>query len=395
MASLPRIVTVDPNNNIPQQIRAAFDLMDRLVVQIDVPGASEALEELKRGGCDLVVAAWEPGDDMQGWELAAKIKKLGPEIRVVVMGDYGDMDMDDDMLAQSPFVYLKRPFDIPQLIRVLQAALDGGDIFDAVRPQIGAASEAVDMGPVPNINIVRAEEIIAGLLRDLNAMAILLATREGGIVIEQGTVGLMNRDGMTYNLIPAIVANINMREIIGGNVRLLQFFDGDEYDIFVLSAGMHHFLCIIFDGQRGSRELGPVNTYGRRAAEDLIGIIGAEAWLIRRVVAQENEEQIRRKSQPRPAEQEKIETTELERAKLSDTRDLSEHIEKLQQTSGPKLNAIDDAAFDPDALFSEDFDENEVDDLFSMEALEELAKNDDAPSGTIDRDKARELGLLE
>ena len=33
MASLPRIITVDPTGSIPQQIRAAFDLMDRLIIQ--------------------------------------------------------------------------------------------------------------------------------------------------------------------------------------------------------------------------------------------------------------------------------------------------------------------------------------------------------------------------
>ena len=41
MASLPRILTVDPSGSIPQQVRSAFDLMDRLVVQIDVPGAED------------------------------------------------------------------------------------------------------------------------------------------------------------------------------------------------------------------------------------------------------------------------------------------------------------------------------------------------------------------
>ena len=65
MASLPRIITVDPTGSIHQQIRAAFDLMDRLVVQIDVPGPQEALEELERGGIDTVIAAWNLGNGVQ------------------------------------------------------------------------------------------------------------------------------------------------------------------------------------------------------------------------------------------------------------------------------------------------------------------------------------------
>jgi DNA-binding NarL/FixJ family response regulator len=133
MASLPRIITVDPTGSIPQQIRAALDLMDRLIIQIDVPGPHEALDELKRGGIDAVIAAWTLGNGMQGWELAGKLKQINSNVAIIVFGDYDDTDLDEEMLAQSPFVYLKRPFDVPQLLNVLRAALEGGDIKAALK----------------------------------------------------------------------------------------------------------------------------------------------------------------------------------------------------------------------------------------------------------------------
>jgi hypothetical protein len=70
MGSLPRILTVDPTGTIPQIVRGAVDLMDRLVIQVDTPGGDEAIDEVKRGGYDLVISAWEPTRDqsMKGWE---------------------------------------------------------------------------------------------------------------------------------------------------------------------------------------------------------------------------------------------------------------------------------------------------------------------------------------
>ncbi len=387
MASLPRVVTVDPNNNIPQQIRAAFDLMDRLVVQIDVPGAEEALDEVKRGGCDVVIAAWNLGAHTKGWELAGRIRQASEDVSIMVLGDESDTEMDADMLEQSPFVYLRRPFDIPQLIRVLNAALDGGNIFDAVHAPASTVRSIEDMGPVPNINRERATAVLQSLQTDLQALALLLADREGKIVVEQGTMMDINREELTHTVLSAVLTTLDLRDIIGGNAAALQFFDGDQYDVFLLSVGLHHFLCIVYEGTRGSRELGAVNRYGRRATEDLIGVLGAEAWLIQRV--QREETKVVRKSQARsqPAEEEPLPQLEPAQLSTSELQQVQEREERLQ------LEAIDEDTFDPDALFSDDFDENAADDLFSMDKLEDLAKFD-GPKGTIDGEQAEQLGLL-
>lgn len=392
MAALPRIITVDPSGNIPQQIRAAFDLMDRLVVQIDVPGANEALDELKRGDCHAVIAAWEPGDGMQGWELAAKLRQIDDDVAIMLLGDYDDTDMDDDMLEQSPFVYLKRPFNIPQLIRVLEAAINGEDIFEAVHAGPTLVESVKNMGPVPEINQEKASEYLQNLQTDLNALAILLADREGRAIQELGTLMDLNRDELTHTVLSAVMTTVDLRELIGGNTSALQFFDGDNYDVYLISVGLHHFLCIVFEGSRGSRELGGVSRYGRRTAEDLIGLLGASAWFIQPTEIKE-EPEVLRKSRPRPtkAEPEEEEKPQLERAKLSTSE--VQAINEAQEAAA-KLEAIADDAFDPDALFNLDLDESEADTLFSLEALEDV-ETEENRKGLMGQDQAEELGLLD
>jgi len=397
MPPLPRIITVDPSGTIPSQVRGALDLMDRLAIQIDVPSATDALDEVRRGACTVVVGAWEPGDNMPGWELAAKIKQIAQETAIIIVADYDDTELDEEMRNASPFVYLKRPFPVQQFLRVLTAALDGEDVFSALHdPASEASGSREGYSPVPEMNIDRAKEIVHKLMSDLSAMAVLLATREGQVLIEQGVIG-MNRDEMTRRVTPAVVSNVEMRDMLGGNATLLQFYDGQDYDVYVLSVGLHHFLIVIFEGSKGARELGAVSRYGRRSAEDLIALLGADAWFIQRVTQQASD-----------ASKAKAETTNRARRPARKDRDDDDDLIVLERATiapspaaqpvaeaKPTMQAIE-GELDLDLLFGADTAMPEADDLFSLDALAAMSSEEErAAGGKLGWEQARELGLLD
>ncbi|MGB7341096.1 MAG: hypothetical protein WBC91_19525 [Phototrophicaceae bacterium] len=397
MASLPRIITVDPTGSIPQQIRAAFDLMDRLVVQIDVPGPQEALEELERGGIDTVIAAWNLGDGTQGWELAANLRQIDENVNIMLMGDYSDAEFDDEMREQSPFVYLKRPFDIPQLINVLKAAVDGGDIFAAAyaNTDTGIPRSTVDLGPVPNVNADKADEVMQGVMYDLNPIAAMLATRDGEIVVGRTEMGDIDYSYISQLIGSNAEMNINMRDVIGGNLQTLQLYDGSDFDVFVLSVGLHHFLAIIFDGKDGAAQIGAVRRYGSKHAENLIAVIGPAAFLVQRRQFEEPEPEtvVRKSDRTKKLATQEMELPDLARADLgSSSADLEDA--PVIQSAMPQLEAIDDAAFDADMLFGGDFDELGADDLFSLDALADFDLPQDK-KGKADWSQAVELGLID
>lgn len=390
MASSPRIVIVDPNDLIPQQVEAAFTLIDRYVTTIKVFLPDDALEEVEAGRVNTVVAAWQLGRGVQGWELAAKVKEIDPNVHVVLLGNYrDDPEPDDEALEQSLFVYLKRPYDPPQLLRILEAAIDNRDIFEAQYQKNSQASSNVpDLGPVPEINAGRSQAILDALLRELPAMAILLAGRDGSVVTEVGTLSHPERDEIVSKTIPAMLATVDLRDVIGGNASSLQYFDGDDTDIYVISVGLHYFVAIIFDGASGSRQFGAVSRFGRRGAEDLIGILGAEAWFIQPPMLEPDPvEAAPRKQQPRVEE----ETVQLERAQLtSKTEKVEADAPDLQV---PQMEAIAD--LDLDILFGSDSEDGDADNLFDLDAMEELAKETEGSRrNTIDWDAAQDLGLL-
>jgi DNA-binding response OmpR family regulator len=398
MASLPRIITVDPTGNIPQQIRAALDLMDRLIIQIDVPGPNEALDELKRGGINAVIAAWTLGNGMQGWELAGKLKQINKDVAIIVFGDYDDTDLDEEMLEQSPFVYLKRPFDIPQLLNVLKAALEGGDIKAALKLPTGAVSAAIggDLGAVPSINADSADKVLQGVMYDLNPIAAMVTGRDGSVVVGRTNTKEIDPERMAQLIASTATVTIDMREVIGGSTRALQFFDGDDYDVFVVSVGLHHFLVMVFDGKEGQKQMGPVNRFGFKRAEELIAVIGPSAFLIMPSAPKEEAAaEVRRKSeQAKKVATQEIAVPELARAELGTAKvETQEELTPAIQAVVPQLEAIADADFNINDLFGADFDESAADDLFSLDAMEEIAA-DEGKKGTLDFGKAQELGIL-
>ncbi|MCA9882222.1 MAG: hypothetical protein KC546_05810 [Anaerolineae bacterium] len=397
MAPLPRILTVDPSGSIAHQVRSAYDLLDRPVIQIDVPTGSAAVEELQRMPCDAIIAAWNCDEHIPGWQLAAEIKKVSQETDVILVAEFADPDLDDETIETSPFIYFRRPMQADSFLRVLDAIVTGDDLFEAQKPpivtkQVAAAQGTPDYGPVPGINLNNAAGVLDMLLADVNGLAILLATRSGEVLLERGTIGEIDRYDLTHQLLPAVVSSLSLRETVGGNITTLQFYDGQDFDVYVVTVGLHHFLCILFDGDKGSRALGAVSRFGRRTAEDLIALIGAEAWLMIRPEMLEE-----RQAPPPPQRRTRRPATgplppieEIPELEPSNLKTLTQEVEVVEEEP-QKVEAIDNLDFD--MLFSVSVDGG--DDLFDdFDALAELAR-DEGRKGTLTADQARELGLLD
>lgn len=357
MVALPRIITVDPTWTIARIVHSAIDLLERSIIQVDVPGGGEALEEIQRGGASLVITAWELYDDIKGPELAMRVRQAAANVPVIILADVDDPELDQETLAESPFIYLHRPVDIHQFLRVLIAGLKSEDIFEASKPPSAAsASPLFDHGPVPSIDVQNARTIIKRMLVDVGAMAIILSTRTGEVLLEDGAPGYVNREQLTTALLPTVSTNIEMAAMVGGQTQTIQFFDGEEKDVFVFSVGLHHFMCAIFDGQAGNRQFGAVNRYGRQAVQDLVALMGAPAFMIQRQPSPPPEEQRARKPKVATKELEAIEPVlvrpEIPAAEPEPLR--LDPIQNLDFSIFDQLGNMDSAAaddlFDPDKL---------------------------------------------
>ncbi len=389
MVSLARVVTVDPTGAIAQIVRAAVDLTAHPIIQIDVPGSAEARAEIEGKACRLLITELNLHDGMDGISLALAVKQASPDTGIIVLAAPEDpAELDDDFRREAPFVYLHRPLDPAQFMRFFKAGLEGSDLAAAYVPVVQPAAEIVqtDLGPIPPLDVKAAARVIDTLLTDIGAMAIVLANRAGDVVLERGAVGYLDREALTLALLPTTKTTFDMGQLIGGQPSALHFYDGETFDVFVLSVGFHHFMCLIFDGQVGSRQFGAVNRFGRRGAEDLVAILGMSAFAFTAPAAEEEEpldtesEQIA--EMPEPLIERAEEWTTLEPELLPEPEPI--HFDPIENLD---LSLFDNLALD-------NLDESAADDLFDPEKLAEIANETRRERGPLSYDEARELGII-
>ncbi len=385
MPSLPRVITVDPTQNISRIIRSATDLLGISIIQIDAPSGADALEELRHSDANLIVTSWELDDEMQGLILALEVKKIAPQTSVLILANEDDPEtVDEETEGEQPFVYLRRPVDIHQLLRVFIAGLKSENIIEAARPVSGDASVAIDHGPLPPLNIQNARTIIKQMLVDVGAMAIILSARNGEVLLEDGAPGYLDRELLTKALIPTVMTTIEMSPLVGGQAQTIHFYDGDDKDVFVLSVGLHHFMCVVYDGQAGSRQFGSITRYGRRAAQDLIALLGASAFLI-----QPSEAPKPATVGHTPASKRKAATTEVEKVELELAAKQDTPVEEPEHVKLDPIQNFDMGLFDQ----LSNMDSSAADDMFDIDKLAEMV-NTGTGRKEISFDEAIELGVL-
>ncbi|TVR23601.1 MAG: response regulator [Anaerolineaceae bacterium] len=386
MVLIPRIVTVDPAGIVARIVRSSLELLDLSVIQTDIPASEDALNEIDQR-VNLVVVALSLDAHMKGFEFALRVKQASPDTAVLILADtHEPNELDEETTEESPFVYLSRPLDIHRFLRVLVAGLEGQESMKKAATATGGELTGGDdsMGAVPRLDIVAARKILEQTQSELGAMVVALADRQGEVLVEVGASGLVDLGDLARSMMPMMRTNIGLRDIVGGQVTTVQFYDGEDYDVFVLSVGLHHFISVLFEGQQGARQFGFVNRFGRKAVEDLIGLIGADAFFI--VPAAPKEELPKRQTMVTKAVE--SEPVELARAEI----EFDEEPPELEPVIEP-LEPIDDLNID--VLF-DDTAPLEGDIFDNLEQLEEMAKQSDGAfqKGRITWDDAKDLGVL-
>lgn len=397
MPSLPRIITVDPTGNAARIVRSVIDITEYACRQVDVPSGAEAIEEMELGGSQLIVSSLNL-EDMSALALVEQAQNINAQAGIVILADIDDPEMSLEEQKERGFIYLQRPVDVQIFTQVMVAGMRGENLFDALRrPAGGGGRSEESYTPVPVMDLDRAGGFVESLVTELGAMSVLLLTRDGEVLLEKGATNFIEHEALTAALIPSAQSNISMRNIVGGSApTLLQFYDGEDRDVYTLSVGLHHMLCIAYDGERGQREFGMVNRFGRKIAQDLIALVGAEAFYIQKAQPEAPKQQV--DDLPRR-------TIAVSKVKLEELEE-EVHLERASEFSFGEENDAGGAELERvqmDAI--EDFDESildqldkldmsAADDLFSLDSLENM--NVQVKSNrTITQQEARELGLLD
>jgi len=126
----PCILVVDDEVMVREQL-------ERLYVQdgfrvLTAPSAEEALEYLSGGEIDLVVTDIRlPG--MDGIQLIARMKEICPDVPVIAITGYRDIETAVEVLKQGARDFIVKPFSAPAIQQSTRAALEKIRVFMEIR----------------------------------------------------------------------------------------------------------------------------------------------------------------------------------------------------------------------------------------------------------------------
>jgi len=270
--SSPRIIVVDPQQKLYHLVRAAMELMERRPRLIETYNGDDALLELRAIPPDLLITSQTLHEASSGTILALMAKREMAALPVIVVGEESDPELDEETIAQSPFQYLRRPIAPELFIRSLRIALDGPE----AAPRDAAPEEII---PVPHLDYSdKIKKVLFDLMRNVNAMAIILADRNGKVLGYEGAAGYVDRDLFAAALAPGFGSIIKMLPALGEQPRVLKYYDAERSTVFGLSLGLHHFVILVFDRNPPPAALGNVKRFGSAAINELLEIVGAVAF---------------------------------------------------------------------------------------------------------------------
>lgn len=374
MSSIPRIVVADHLGDVAGIVRGAITLLDRRCVIVEVPSAQEALEELSNATVDLLVTAFSL-PEQNGVELASRAIRESAATSIIVLARPDDPDVDPQSLENVPYTYLVRPVGEP-FLRALRVGLDG-EAAVVVQEASGNTSNALDLGPLPQLDTRIVNENLMQIMLDTGATGVLFADRMGHVIASEGAANYydFNKEVCAALIAPSVARTADLRDLTGGNAWTLQYYDGERYDIFVLALGVHYFLALLFDGTKRAA-FGSVTNYGRKTVDSILEKLGDEAWAFRRstsVITQT------------------MTVVKVEEPQDSEPTEPVNTVTEPEPPTPPAENANPD--LDPDKLFSQKVDESEFDSLFSEDDFK--SETVFLTGNVVSFDDAMDMGILD
>lgn len=118
-----KVLIVDDQNGIRVLLTEVFNSEGYKTYQAS--NGMLALEIVKKDKPDLVLLDMKiPG--MDGLEILKRIKKIDPDVKVIMMTAYGELDMIKEATESGALMHFTKPFDIDELRTAVHAELRGG-----------------------------------------------------------------------------------------------------------------------------------------------------------------------------------------------------------------------------------------------------------------------------
>jgi len=121
MGEVIKVLVVDDEERFRNTLGKLLTAQGMTVTTAD--GGAAALEILKRDPHDIVLLDVKmPG--MSGQETLPEIKKIDPDIEVIILTGHASVDIAAEMMAHGGSDYLLKPYPMDELLGIIHIAFD-------------------------------------------------------------------------------------------------------------------------------------------------------------------------------------------------------------------------------------------------------------------------------
>ncbi len=259
-----KILLIDDDREITRFLRATLEILDRTFQITEAPSAEEALLAVGRTAFDLIILdVVLPG--MDGLEFARRILKQRPDSKIILLTGKPLPQIENEIRNLKLVAYFPKPVKPDDIITAASIAL-------GIKPAKSSPTPAAqDEGPQAHHSV---SDRLSALRRDLGCLAVYLGDLDAHIVARAGDVSAFAVQELFSHVMVAFTASLKVCGFLGGFVPLnMHFFDGDDFDVYMINVGQSYSLIILFSGESGARAMGHVLRYGRQCADDLLNML--------------------------------------------------------------------------------------------------------------------------
>ncbi len=169
---LPEIWVADDDQSIRWVLKRALGAAGLRVVEFD--SAERLLEALGNADPDVVVSDIRM-TGMDGLALLERLAGVRPDLPVIIMTAYSDLDSAVSAFGAGAFEYLPKPFDVDEAVSLVRRALDS-------KPVVAGVARGSEAGNVPEIlgSAPAMQEVFRAIGRLARSHMTVLITGESG-----------------------------------------------------------------------------------------------------------------------------------------------------------------------------------------------------------------------
>ncbi len=258
-----RILIVDDEPSVCRILKRGLDNLGRGYQVTTAGNGYEALEYIKSQPFDLIVTDYKMAG-LDGLALLEEIKRIQPDVRVVLMTAYGSDEVEARARRLNAYRYLAKPLEMDDFRQMVQEALS-----DMALSQAGVLV-------LSDQRYRQAAAILEKLQSDIGAYCILLVNVLGQTIIRQGDAESLPLSEIVTLLGGGIATLTQAGRALDGakdTINLI-YRESSQYHLYGLNVGEDLLMVILIANTEFSSPLGSVWYYARRIVQELRDVLG-------------------------------------------------------------------------------------------------------------------------